>query len=306
MRARNIKPSFFKNEALAELPMGTRLLFIGLWGMADREGRLEDRPKRIKIDVFPADDFNVNEALTQLQASGFIKRYEVEGLALIQILNFVKHQRPHGTEKDSELPDADGFLTVNVWNGKTIDSSQKPMRIHIKNKELRYRQESPSDLTVNSLSHNALNPDLLNPDSLNPEREASFAETFSKSKPNALPTAAPPLQPHEPKAVKAQRAARLTADWVIPADWLEWARSERPDVDAALAAERFKDFWVAKAGKDAAKLDWLATWRNWIRGEKPMQRQTANGGRQGYFNRQVAVENENQSMVGAWISEVTA
>lgn len=30
-------------------------------------------------------------------------------------------------------------------------------------------------------------------------------------------------------------------------------------------AIRFRDFWIAKAGKDAAKQDWQATWRNWIR-----------------------------------------
>jgi hypothetical protein len=48
-RARNIKPAFFKNEQLVELGMSTRLLFIGLWCLADREGRLEDRPKRIKM-----------------------------------------------------------------------------------------------------------------------------------------------------------------------------------------------------------------------------------------------------------------
>ncbi len=30
-------------------------------------------------------------------------------------------------------------------------------------------------------------------------------------------------------------------------------------------SEKFRDHWLAKAGKDAAKLDWEAAWRNWIR-----------------------------------------
>ena len=55
MRARNIKPGFFKNDTLAELEFAARLLFIGLWGLADRAGRLEDRPKKIKAEVFPYD-----------------------------------------------------------------------------------------------------------------------------------------------------------------------------------------------------------------------------------------------------------
>jgi hypothetical protein len=47
-RTRQIKPGFFKNDELAELPIEARLLFAGLWTIADREGRLEDRPKKIK------------------------------------------------------------------------------------------------------------------------------------------------------------------------------------------------------------------------------------------------------------------
>jgi hypothetical protein len=29
--------------------------------------------------------------------------------------------------------------------------------------------------------------------------------------------------------------------------------------------EQFKDYWCAKPGKDATKLDWSATFRNWVR-----------------------------------------
>ena len=53
MRARNIKPGFFKNDTLAELDFAGRLLFIGLWGIADRAGRLEDRPKKSRRRYFP-------------------------------------------------------------------------------------------------------------------------------------------------------------------------------------------------------------------------------------------------------------
>lgn len=53
MRARNIKPGFFKNEDISECSPSARLLFIGLWMLADREGRLEYRPKRWKGELFP-------------------------------------------------------------------------------------------------------------------------------------------------------------------------------------------------------------------------------------------------------------
>lgn len=58
---------------------------------------------------------------------------------------------------------------------------------------------------------------------------------------------------------------------MLPEDWATWAREARPDIDIAGTADRFKDFWVAKAGKDGTKLDWLATWRNWVRGSKAGQ-----------------------------------
>jgi hypothetical protein len=45
---------------------------------------------------------------------------------------------------------------------------------------------------------------------------------------------------------------------------LEHARDRLPDIDAQAEAERFRNFWTAKAGAGALKLDWPATWRNWI------------------------------------------
>ena len=104
-RARNIKPGLFSNELLVELPAFDRLVFIGLWCLADREGRLEDRVKRIKIELFPCDDYDVDAGLARLAAAGFISRYQVSGFSVIEIVNFQKHQSPHGTEKDSTLPD---------------------------------------------------------------------------------------------------------------------------------------------------------------------------------------------------------
>lgn len=128
-RARNIKPGFFVNDALIELDFGTRLLFIGLWTLADKSGRLEDRPKKIKIGVFPADDVDVTVMLDSLESSGFIKRYEINGLRYIQIVNWDKHQRPHHTEKASEIPDEHGCLTVKspLHNEpSTSDNHQNP------------------------------------------------------------------------------------------------------------------------------------------------------------------------------------
>jgi hypothetical protein len=93
------------NEELAELPAVARLLFIYLWMLADREGRLEDRPKRIAAQALPYDrDADIEAILNGLHERGFITRYETAGVKCIQITAFTKHQTPHVREAASELP----------------------------------------------------------------------------------------------------------------------------------------------------------------------------------------------------------
>jgi hypothetical protein len=103
-RARNIKPGFFTHDGLAELDPLTRLLFIGLWTVADRAGRMEDRPKRIKAEVMPYDDCDVEAMLNALHAGGFILRYRAGEVAAIQIVKWDKHQNPHMKESESTIP----------------------------------------------------------------------------------------------------------------------------------------------------------------------------------------------------------
>lgn len=108
-RARNIKPGFFSNDALAEIdPLG-RLLFIGLWTIADREGRLEDRPRKIRAEVLPYDDCDADRLLDDLAQQGFLVRYEVGGQRFIQVVNFGRHQNPHQKETASTIPAPCGY-----------------------------------------------------------------------------------------------------------------------------------------------------------------------------------------------------
>jgi len=113
-RIRSIKPEFFRNEQLAELPLEDRLLFIGLWTQADRAGRLEDRPKRLRGELFPYDDLDVDAGLGRLANAGLITRYEVNSQRLIAIPTWAKHQRPHATEAASTLAPPDGVEDITV------------------------------------------------------------------------------------------------------------------------------------------------------------------------------------------------
>lgn len=115
-RARNIKPSFFLNDRLAQVPPLGRLLFQALWCLADRQGRLEDRPKRIKLEALGYDECDVDALLWTLHQFGFIQRYAVGNARFIQVVNFTKHQNPHVKETASVIPapDAHGASTVQA------------------------------------------------------------------------------------------------------------------------------------------------------------------------------------------------
>ncbi|MGY2438580.1 hypothetical protein [Pseudomonas sp. SDO52101_S400] len=119
-RSRNIKPGFFSNELLAEVDFATRLLFIGLWTEADREGRLEDRPRRLKMALFPADNVDIEKMLADLDHLGFITRYAVGSLKAIQIVNWAKHQNPHVKEAKSIIPDMPVLEPSNEEHGASM------------------------------------------------------------------------------------------------------------------------------------------------------------------------------------------
>jgi len=61
------------------------------------------------------------------------------------------------------------------------------------------------------------------------------------------------------------RGSRLPNDWIAPQQFIDFCNSERPDLNANLIAEQFKDYWISVAGSKGVKADWFATWRNWVR-----------------------------------------
>ncbi len=147
-RIRYLKPDFFLDEDLAALPPLIRLFYQGLWVHADREGRLEDRPQRLKVEIMPYEDgFSVEDALTLLAkpkaGSGrpYIVRYEVDGRRFIQILSWAKHQRPHPNEKASEIPPVPQEAMPMYDKGKT--------RVLHKKDKRRSHEHGDGDLNLN-------------------------------------------------------------------------------------------------------------------------------------------------------------
>jgi uncharacterized protein YdaU (DUF1376 family) len=71
---------------------------------------------------------------------------------------------------------------------------------------------------------------------------------------------------HKPK-VESTRGSRLSPDFGLPDEWGEFCEKERPDLEPRKVFEGFRDYWIAKSGQQAVKLDWFATWRNWVRSQ---------------------------------------
>ena len=152
-RARNIKPGFFANEDLAECDPLARLLFAGLWCLADREGRLEDRPKRIRAELLPYDSCDADDLLNQLQARGFILRYSHGEGRFIQVLKFDSHQNPHMKEAKSSIP-APGESAQTPATSVAAPEEHQTSTVQAPNQN----QKSPAESGF-------LNPESLIPDS---------------------------------------------------------------------------------------------------------------------------------------------
>ena len=100
------------------------------------------------------------------------------------------------------------------------------------------------------------------------EQSSNADVTLHETKANGLDTDTDTEQSISAPSAKSPRGTALPKDWTLPDDWKTWAEKERPDVDVVTVAESFRDFWIAKPGKDGRKADWQATWRNWVRNQR--------------------------------------
>jgi hypothetical protein len=104
-RIRYIKPEFFDDEDLASTSPHARLAFAGLWGQADREGRLKDEPGRLRVRIFPFEPMvDMNALLDELASIGSLVRYETDGIRYLSVPGFEAHQKPHPKEPKSKIP----------------------------------------------------------------------------------------------------------------------------------------------------------------------------------------------------------
>jgi hypothetical protein len=177
MRARAIKPGFYKNEALVECSLMARFIVPGLWMMCDRAGRMEDRPKRIKMELLPADDADMDALLDELARCQHLIRYCVNGKRYIQIVNFSKHQSPHVKEAASIIPGPEAADLVKP--AETLEHHASTIQA--------------------SCSSDINPPSSLTPSSLTPDSSKKDQNTTSTSQSVAARDAPPTVEDSEPE-----------------------------------------------------------------------------------------------------------
>jgi len=69
----------------------------------------------------------------------------------------------------------------------------------------------------------------------------------------------------ETKKEKKILGKRLASDFSFPLEWEQFCQQTRPELSPVKTFDQFKDYWIAQAGQKGVKLDWFATWRNWVR-----------------------------------------
>lgn len=132
-----MKPEFWQDKELAELSEGTQLMFIGLMGLADRNGLLEDVPEVITGLLRP---FNLNnptdKQLSELHSEQFIVRYETDGKRYIWLPNLEKHQPIHPKEASYGIPLPDSVIASlrEIPSNYRELNEENGTRVHTKGK----------------------------------------------------------------------------------------------------------------------------------------------------------------------------
>ncbi len=223
-RTRSIKPSFFKNEYLAECEPMARLLFVGLWTLADSQGRMEYRPLRIKAELFPYDNCDIVGLLKQLADRGFVRAYESGDVKVLEIPTFGEHQRCHPDERDEGLPPADESAVTIVFP----ERNAKP--------------GNPTLEPGNPPASCALYPSTFNPSTSNPLGAPSTPQRRRCSKP------ADPLR----------WCAESGWEGITDADHAEWSQAY-PAADLPVELAKANQ-WLKANPKKARK----SNWRRWL------------------------------------------
>lgn len=240
-RIRTIKPGFFRHEDLFEAEKSSgfplRLVFAGLWTVADREGRFEWKPRAIKLDVLPYDDIDFTAALEALATHGFIVKYTAGGRTFAHIPSWGKHQQVNVREAKSEIP-------------------------------------SPDEASASTCTH--MPEQVQEPGEQEQEQEGKGTGREGEAREqvrSTIKTEPQPVSKSKNSKPEVSRGTRWHPDNVVPDEWLDAASDARgraglSQVDMRHEVVKFSHYWASPDAKNPMKKDWRQTFINWILNSK--------------------------------------
>lgn len=97
-----------------------------------------------------------------------------------------------------------------------------------------------------------------------PERAAEVREKFDDPVPSRPEVPTEPVRGAQSAPTPRRNGTRIPDIFRVTDPMAEWAANDCPDVDIPVETQKFVNYWKAKSGRDATKLDWQRTWQNWI------------------------------------------
>ncbi len=237
---------------------------------------LQDVVSEIKSNLKNAQGCVTDKVVTLLADLG------VDNLGISETLGIsiraVQKSRKRSPVADaSELQDASQSSPAHgVTNSRTPEANSSSHDVHGIANSRTPTPRAPAGITTRATKESL--------------RDESYQEVKQE------PPLVPPKPIAEPKPLRS-RGSRLSNEWTLPDDWKAWARTTFPATSDQIVtdeADKFRDYWTAKAGQGASKLDWQATWRNWCRTAfavgKRRDGQPINHGRSAYDEQRAGTE----------------
>jgi hypothetical protein len=252
--SRILREGILSSDRINVLSTAAEVFYRRLMSVVDDYGRFDGRPSMLRVSCYPLRVDAVREAdlsrwIAECVKAGLLVLYAVDGKPYLEMQDFRQQARAKSrfpSPAEGQVLEVGTADATQPLGACLADATQAQTAVHL------FRSsDSESDSNFGAAG----------PSPAAPPAPAPAARK-------------PPAEPHpDPKG------SRLPADWQLPPEWAAWCEEHRPDLDPQVVGDSFRDFWVGKPGKDGRKADWLATWRNWCRGQKPGTRQP--GGQRG-------------------------
>lgn len=124
---------------------------------------------------------------------------------------------------------------------------------------LHSRRSEPATENPSPVEPLTVEPSTANP---TPYKKNTSKKTNLEEDQGELALDAKPVAPPKPPA---RRGSRIPTDFDVNPDMKTWAIEHTPAIDVAFETANFVDYWIAKPGQAATKLDWVRTWQTWMR-----------------------------------------